>query len=159
MLDSVTIARSRKHIQTYYDTTDIGTFPKRNKPISLRPKLTNRPGAINYKEVYELLSKLQLTIYTPMIYIQPSKLHKYLDEKETENFRKGRELGIQRLMSINLLKRMESSVHSFLLTVQRIYDYLQATSQTIEEFMKSGVGDLDEMNDLSGMSDEFDFDD
>ncbi|MCD8099385.1 MAG: SNF2-related protein [Oscillospiraceae bacterium] len=159
VLDSVTIARSRKHIQTYYDTSDIGTFPKRNKPISLRPKLTSRPGAINYSEVYELLSKLQLTIYTPTIYIQPSKLHKYLDEKETENFRKGRELGIQRLMSINLLKRMESSVHSFLLTVQRIYDYLQATSQTIEEFMKSGVGDLDEMNDLSGMSDEFDFDD
>ena len=159
VLDSVTIARSRKHIQTYYDTSDIGTFPKRNKPISLRPKLTSRPGAINYSEVYELLSKLQLTIYTPTIYIQPSKLHKYLDEKETENFRKGRELGIQRLMSINLLKRMESSVHSFLLTVQRIYDYLHTTSQTIEQFMKSGVGDLDEMNDLSGMSDEFDFDD
>ncbi|MCC8162650.1 MAG: DEAD/DEAH box helicase, partial [Lachnospiraceae bacterium] len=159
VLDSVTIARSRKHIQAYYDTADIGTFPKRNKPISLRPKLTSRPGAINYSEVYELLSKLQLTIYTPTIYIQPSKLHKYLDEKETENFRKGRELGIQRLMSINLLKRMESSVHSFLLTVQRIYDYLHATSQTIEQFMKSGTGDLDEMNDLSEMSDEFDYDD
>ena len=159
VLDSVTIARSRKHIQTYYDTSDIGTFPKRNKPISLRPKLANRPGAINYKEVYELLSKLQLTIYTPTIYIQPSKLHKYLDEKETENFRKGRELGIRRLMSINLLKRMESSVHSFLLTVQRILDYLQATSQKIEDFKKSGESELDEMSDLSGMSDEFDLDD
>ncbi|MCD7740806.1 MAG: SNF2-related protein [Ruminococcus sp.] len=159
VLDSVTIARSRKHIQTYYDTTDIGTFPKRNKPLSLRPRLTSRPGAINYKEVYQTLSKLNLTIYTPTQFIHPSKLHKYLNEKETENFRKGRECGIQRLMSINLLKRMESSVHSFLLTVERIRDYMRATSQTIERYDKSGVGALDEMNDLSGMSGEFDFDD
>ena len=108
VLDSVTIARSRKHIQTYYDVADIGNFPARNKPISLRPKLTTLENAINYKEVFELLSKLQLTIYTPTAYILPSKISKYLDEKETENFRKGREIGIQRLMSINLLKRMES---------------------------------------------------
>lgn len=88
VLDSVTIARSRKHIQAYYNVSDIGTFPERNKPISLRPKLTNKTNAINYKEVYELLSNLQLTIYTPTIYIQPSKIFKYLDEDETENFRK-----------------------------------------------------------------------
>ena len=159
ILDSVTIARSRKHIQTYYDVTDIGTFPQRLKPISLRPKLTDRKDAINYKEVYELLTKLQLTIYTPTIYIQPSKLSKYLDEKETENFRKGREMGIQRLMSINLLKRMESSVHSFLLTVQRIYDYLNETSQAIQDFVDGGNGSLDEMSDLSEVAEDFDYDD
>lgn len=159
VLDSVTIARSRKHIQNYYDVSDIGTFPTRNKPISLRPKLTNRENAINYKEVYELLSKLKLTIYTPTIYIHTSKLHKYLSEEETENFRKGRELGIQRLMSINLLKRMESSVHSFLLTVRRIYDYLYDTSQIIEQFMTGGTSSLDEMCDLSAANDDFDDDD
>lgn len=159
VLDSVTIARSRKHIQTYYDVSDIGTFPARNKPISLWPKLTNRPNAINYREVFELLSKLQLTIYTPTIYIHASKLYKYLDEKETENFRKGRELGIQRLMSINLLKRMESSVHSFLLTIRRIYDYLHDTSRIIEDFMASGNGNLEEMRDLSAVAEDFDDDD
>lgn len=159
VLDSVTIARSRKHIQTYYDVTDIGTFPTRNKPLSLRPKLTNLEGAINYREVFECLSRLQLTIYTPTIYIHSSKLHKYLDEKETENFRKGRELGIQRLMSINLLKRMESSVHSFLLTVRRIYDYLYDTSKIIGQFMTNGNGELDEMRDLSKAEDDFDYDD
>lgn len=159
VLDSVTIARSRKHIQAYYNVSDIGTFPERNKPISLRPKLTNKTNAINYKEVYELLSNLQLTIYTPTIYIQPSKIFKYLDEDETENFRKGRELGIQRLMKINLLKRMESSVHSFLLTVRRIYDFLYDTSEVIDQYMKTGSGSLDEMRDLSGTSDDFDFDD
>ena len=160
VLDSVTIARSRKHIQTYYDVADIGNFPARNKPISLRPKLTTLENAINYKEVFELLSKLQLTIYTPTAYILPSKISKYLDEKETENFRKGREIGIQRLMSINLLKRMESSVHSFLLTVRRIYEYLNATSQTIQAFMDGRAsGALDEMRDLSGAATDFDDDD
>ena len=159
VLDSVTIARSRKHIQTYYDVTDIGNFPKRNKPISLRPKLTTRPNAINYKEVYELLSKLHLTIYTPTAFIQPSKLQKYLSEDETEKFRSGRELGIQRLMSINLLKRMESSVHSFLLTVKRIYDYLYDTSHAIDDFIATGANNLNEMPDLSSEADEFDYDD
>ena len=160
VLDNVTIARSRKHIQTYYDVADIGNFPDRNKPVSLRPKLTTLKNAINYKDVFELLSVLHLTIYTPTIYIHPSKLSKYLDEKETENFRKGRELGIQRLMSINLLKRMESSVHSFLLTVKRIYDYIFDTSEIIEAFMAgSGTASLDEMRDLSGASAEFDDDD
>ena len=159
LLDSVTIARSRKHIQNYYDVSDIGTFPARKKPVTLSPKLTDRKGAINYREVYECLSQLQLTIYTPTVYIQPSKMHKYLDEKETENFRKGRELGIQRLMRINLLKRMESSVHSFLLTVRRIYGYLDATARTIQQFAASGSGSLDEMRDLSGAAAEFDYDD
>lgn len=159
ILDSVTIARSRKHIQTYYDVTDVGTFPKRLKPLSLRPKLTDLEGAINYTEVYECLSKLHLTIYTPTSYVHTSKLHKYLNEKETENFRRGREIGIQRLMSINLLKRMESSVHSFLLTVQRIYDYLHDTSETIRQFMANGSGSLEELGDLSGVAEEFDYDD
>ena len=159
VLDSVTIARSRHHIQNYYDTTDIGTFPKRNKPISLYPKLTDRPGAINYKEVFECLNDLKLTIYTPTKFILPSKLSKYLSEEETENFRKGRETGIQRLMSINLLKRMESSVHSFLLTVKRVYGYLYDTSQIIEQFINSGTGNLNEMTDLSADESEFDDDD
>lgn len=159
VLDSVTIARSRHHIQTYYDTADIGTFPTRNKPISLYPKLTNRKGAINYKEVYECLSELNLTIYTPTQFILPSKLSKYLSKEETENFRKGRETGIQRLMSINLLKRMESSVHSFLLTVQRVYQYLYATNQIIDTFIKNGQGNLSEMDDLSGAAADFDEDD
>ena len=159
VLDSVTIARSRHQIQAYYDTRDIGTFPTRNKPISLYPNLTNKKGAINYKEVYECLSDLKLTIYTPTQFILPSKLSKYLSEEETENFRKGRETGIQRLMSINLLKRMESSVHSFLLTIKKVYQYLYDTSQIINNFIANGIGKLNEMTDLSGETSEFDDDD
>ncbi len=159
LLDSVTIARSRKHIQTYYNSAEIGTFPERKKPISMRPKLTNKSNAINYREVYELLCDLNLTIYTPILFVHTSKLGKYMSEKETENFRRGREIGIQRLMSINLLKRMESSVHSFLLTVRRIHKYLSDTAEKIQAFMDGGSGKLDKMQDLTGSVSDFDFDD
>lgn len=159
LLDSVTIARSRKHIKNYYDTAEIGSFPKRNKPISLRPKLTNLKNAINYKDVYEILSILHLTIYTPTEFIHSSKLNKYLEKNETANFKKGRELGVQHLMSINLLKRMESSVHSFLLTIQRVYKYLSNTSEKIQQFIEGQEVNLEEMNDLSGEASDFDADD
>lgn len=160
LLDSVTIARSRRHIQSYYSEADIGTFPRRNAPISLRPKLTELPGAISYSDVFEQLSQLKLSIYTPTHYILQSKLHKYLDENEATSFRQGRETGIRRLMSINLLKRMESSVHSFRLTVQRICNYLQGTSQAIERFANNGgASSLEGISDLSAAAEDFDDDD
>ena len=71
----------------------------------------------------------------------------------------GRESGIQRLMSINLLKRMESSVHSFLLTVKKIYAYMVETSKSIDRFRRDGSGKLNEMTDLSQVAADFDEDD
>ncbi|WP_196599420.1 helicase-related protein [Pectinatus frisingensis] len=160
VLDSVTIARSRKHIQKYYDTTDIGTFPKRNKPISLRPKLTTLKDAINYREIYEQLQMLNLSIYTPTAFIQPSKVNKYIDITNKSNItQSGREKGIQRLMNINLLKRMESSVHSFLLTIKRIYALLDDTSAIIDNFVAGKNVELHEMSDLSDVFSDFDLDD
>lgn len=161
LLDSVTIARSRKHIQRYYDTTAIGSFPERKAPISMRPKLTDLTSAINYTEVFEQLNLLNLKIYTPTEYIQPSKLFKYIDpdSKQAKNLsQSGRERGIQRLMSINLLKRMESSVYSFLMTVERIRDYIADTVKMIDDFEHGITGStVKEMRDLSNS--EFDLDD
>lgn len=74
LLDSVTIARSRKHIEKYYNTAEIGKFPERKKPISLRPQLTDLNTAINYNQIYEQLMLLSLCIYTPSNYIFPSKM-------------------------------------------------------------------------------------
>ena len=161
ILDSVTIARSRKHIQTYYDVSDIGSFPVRNKPISLTPKLTaTLKDSINYSEVFDVLTKLNLKIYTPICYIHASKLKNYISDKEPEDLMKGREMGIRHLMSINLLKRMESSVHSFLLTIERIHNYLRHTSQVIQELIDGkDIETLDEFKDLSGVEPEFDGDD
>lgn len=137
VLDSVTIARSRKHIEKYYSTTEIGKFPERLKPISKRPSLTDLKDTINYNQIYELLMALNLTIYTPSNYIMPSRMSKYMDithNKGNSLTQQGREEGIRRLMSINLLKRLESSVYSFRLTLDRIRQLIDETIQTITDY-------------------------
>lgn len=146
VLDSVTIARSRKHIEKYYNTEEIGKFPQRLKPISRRPSMTDLSSAINYNQIYEQLMQLTLVIYTPSNYIFPSKMSKYIDlthNKGNNLTQKGREQGIQRLMSINLLKRLESSVYSFNLTLGRILALIKSTIAAIDSFEKNGKADLD----------------
>lgn len=146
LLDSVTIARSRKHIEKYYDTSEIGKFPERKKPISLRPQLTDLDSAINYNQIYELLLQLSLCIYTPSNYIFPSKIQKYMEQTHNKGInltQTGRERGIQRLMSINLLKRLESSVNSFQLTLQRIKKLIDDTISRIDQYELYGDADLD----------------
>ena len=159
LLDSVTIARSRKHIEKYYNTAEIGKFPERLKPISKRPSLTTLKSAINYNEIYAQLMLLSLCVYIPSNYIFPSKLEKYMDlthNKGQNLTQRGREQGIRRLMSINLLKRLESSVYSFNLTLSRIRDLIDATIAAIDKFEQCGASSIDafEIND-----DEFDMDD
>jgi len=156
VLDSVTIARSRKHIEKYYNMGEIGTFPERLKPISLRPRLTGLQSAINYVEIYDQLMKLNLSVYIPTDFIFPSMLHKYVDTSRNIN-RAGREMGIRRLMSINLLKRLESSVASFRLTVGRITKLIEDTIAEIDAYV-SGGGSVIVGKGLSGNTD-FDDDD
>ena len=162
VLDSVTIARSRKHIEQYYDTTDIGKFPTRLTPITRRPHLTDLDIAINYNDIYLLLSVLNLAIYTPSDFILPSRLSKYVNITSEEDYSgltmKGRERGLRKLMSINLLKRLESSVNSFRLSLTRILGFISATVDkinsldtghgntrtTVDEYDFSAGLDLDE---------------
>lgn len=139
LLDAVTIARSRKHIQKFYDTASIGEFPQRLAPISLRPQLTNIKDAVNYKQIYDLLEDLELTIYTPTHFILESKKAKYAklygDNTVNSGFtQENREKGIRRLMAINILKRMESSVYAFKLTVNRVKERIETMLQIIEKF-------------------------
>ncbi len=156
VLDSVTIARSRKHIEQYYDTTDIGKFPERLKPISRAPKLTDLPTAVSFNDIFVSVSELNLAIYTPSDFILQSKLEKYMEVREDGRFsnlsRSGRERGIRQLMSINLLKRLESSVNSFRLTLTRIKNFIETTINSIDTVAASGshaeVNDYDFENGL-----------
>lgn len=162
VLDSVTIARSRKHIEKYYDTTEIGEFPTRLKPLSLRPPLTDLKTAINYNQIFEQLMMLSLTIYTPTHYILPSKLDKYAELYEDNKVNVGftqanREQGIRRLTAINLMKRMESSVFSFNLTLNRIKELIESTMRTIDTYDKSSSVKLN-LTDISNIE-EYDDDD
>lgn len=147
LLDSVTIARSRKHIEKYYDTSDIGDFPKRNTPLSFRCPLTERADVIGLNEIYLQLSQLKLSVYAPVNYILASRLKKYEDLYDTTVSGGGgrlrqadRERSLQALMTTNLLKRLESSVASFRLTLKALQENHQNTLATIEQFKKSEAG-------------------
>ena len=146
LLDSVTIARSRRHIEKYYDMNKIGKFPTRLKPISKTSEITNLDNFYSIKDIYMMLSKLSMCIYTPFDYIMESKKKKYADlydtvvrEGSSKLTQADREKSLQKLMRINLLKRLESSVDSFRLTLDKILIQINDTISSIERFEKNGV--------------------
>lgn len=155
MLDSVTIARSRKHIEKYYNTTDFCKFPERMRPLALRPKLTDLPSAIDYDQIFIQLMCLTLAVYIPTDFLLDSKRAKYVDPNANID-RAGREIGIRRLMCINLLKRLESSVYSFRITINRVRKLIDGTIFDIDTYASgsSKVISAQELND-----NEFDGDD
>lgn len=145
LLDSVTIARSRNHIQKYYDMNRIGRFPTRNKPISKSTELTNIPDFYSIQEIYVMLSKLNMCVYTPFDYILPAQIKQY-EELYDIKVREGkstfkqadRERSLQKLMRVNLLKRLESSVDSFRITLDKMLTTVNAMINSIDDFEKNG---------------------
>ncbi|MCW5961019.1 MAG: DEAD/DEAH box helicase family protein [Pyrinomonadaceae bacterium] len=145
LLDSVTIARSRKHIEKYYDTSDIGNFPERRKPISNHCPLTQRTDVIGFNDIFAQLTMMNLAVYAPVSYILDSRIAKYEAIYDTEvhegksKFRQvDRESSLQRLMTINLLKRLESSVEAFRKTLKRLKANHFNTLSQIEAFQQTG---------------------
>lgn len=139
LLDSVTIARSRKHIQAFYDTTEIGAFPERLPPVSIRAPLTDLPGVASFNEIFEQIQALTLAVYTPLAYVFPSRISKYEDLYNVKGGtarsnlgQLGREQGLKKLMTVNLLKRLESSVEAFRLTVGKIEGAVDKTLGRLE---------------------------
>ena len=172
LLDAVTIARSRKHIETFYDTKDIGKFPQRRKPLSYQCPITRRPDVLGLNDIFGRLSVLKLAVYAPIGYILPSRLRKYEEIYDTQveggrgKLRQAdRERSLQALMTTNLLKRLESSVEAFRLTLRALSGNITRTLDAIASFERSGgsqtVSDFladvsldDEDDDLDG-ADEF----
>lgn len=165
LLDSVTIARSRKHIQTFYDTKDIGQFPERRKPLSFHCPLTNRSDVMGLNEIFAQLSLLKLAVYAPVSYILPSRLKKYEEMYDTKVSGGGaalrqadREKSLQALMTTNLLKRLESSVEAFRLTLGALQRNQLETLEKIKGFNQSGgqvsVSDLTETLESVGPEDD-----
>ena len=162
LLDAVTIARSRKHIEKYYDTADIGKFPSRLRPISKRPHLTDLDEAITYRDISIQLDGLNLGVYAPSDYILASRRFKYDIDKSGSGSHlgmSGREKGLKKLMAINLLKRLESSVNSFRLTLERMKQQIDDTLDAINIFMKTRQDKRVEVKLLEDMLDSEDSED
>ena len=147
LLDAVTIARSRRHITTFYDTTEIGEFPTRRKPFSFHCKLTERPDVMGFNEIFAQLTALKLGVYTPVSYILPSRMAKYEEMYDTEVSggggklrQKDRELSLRSLMTVNLLKRLESSVEAFRLTLGKLQRFHLSTLSRIDNYRRTGQG-------------------
>lgn len=150
ILDSVTIARSRKHIQKYYNVNDIGNFPSRLPVKSIYPTLTDNPNVMTYKEIYDKLLAMTMDVYAPLSLLQPSKIEKYeakyridlsSEDKNANSLGQGltrqrnRETGLKKLMTTSLLKRLESSVHAFRITLDKIIKLNEETNTVIQRYL------------------------
>lgn len=165
LLDSVTIARSRKHIEKYYDVNKIGRFPNRLKPITHHADITDLENFIEISELYRELSRLSLAIYSPTEYIFESKMQFYSELYDTNISEKSsfkqshREKSLQTLMRVNLLKRLESSVDSFRITLNKFIQANVTTIKQIVNFETNGNGEFAEAVRLSDIDLDADSDD
>ncbi len=158
LLDLLTIARSRKHIEKYYSTKDIGEFPKRLTPKNIKSNIDLAEQFPALKEVNKTIKRLHLSTYSPMSYLLPEKVEEYSAQYDKKvgtgnaSFKQiDREASLIHLMRISLLKRMESSIHSFTLTVEKLINQVENTIKRIEEHDYRQVD-----NNLSILSVDFD---
>ena len=134
LLDAVSLARSRTHLRRFYADTlkDIGGFPRRAKPRNLHP-VTDTKGALSYDEIHRRIENFRMAVYTPSQYLKDTS--KLDAEKAKLNFdQRDRERFLIGMMRVNLLKRLESSVHAYTLTTSRIIDKLDANLRLIEQW-------------------------
>lgn len=139
LLDSVTIARSRKNIIKYYNINEIGKFPDRLPPQAYFPELTTREDVPTYKSIYQSIKAMSMAVYGLFDFVLDSQKAKYEREYNFEMkhggiSRSGQNTGIKRLMTVNLLKRLESSVEAFRLTMQSILDLNKQEIRILERF-------------------------
>ena len=159
LLDLITIARSRKHIQKYYNTKDVGEFPVRLKPINIKSDIDTNDKFPALSEINKTIRKMTLCAYSPLRYVLPHKQKEYEDKYDTitdnGRFKQiDRENSIIHLMRVNLLKRMESSINSFSLTVSKI---LEKNRELLEHINNQKDQYLEETSiiDIDIESDEF----
>ncbi len=139
LLDALTIARSRKHIEKYYDINDIGKFPTRLKPINIKSNIDMYAEFPSMQDVNTTIKKLNLGIYAPVEYILPSQKASYSEKYDVEvkdgksKFTQAdREKQLVNLMRVNILKRLESSISAFTITIQNILNTINSALNKIE---------------------------
>ena len=140
VLDAVTIARSRHHIRTYYPDFEKkhGAFPERARPKNLHPP-TDTQGKLSYDQLHEVIGNFQMAVYMPSQYVtDPTDLD---EEKKKLNFdQRDREKWLIGMIRVNLLKRLESSVDSFALTMERIIKKMDDVEDRIQRWEATGEG-------------------
>jgi len=142
LLDEFTIARSRRHIEKFYDINAIGKFPERLKPISIYSELDTKNKIMTYKEMNEIIENLKLAIFYPSEYLYQRKEDEYSEKYDTKVregksvlSQKDREFHLVKMMKINYLKRMESSINSFVLSLKRLLGKIDDLIEKVENYI------------------------
>jgi hypothetical protein len=160
LLDELTIARSRKHIQKYYRDTlaAVGEFPARKKPISIFPQIDTEGMFMSYDKLNDEIGNYKLSLFSPSQYVKPEHRHLYDERSAVDNFtQEDREHFLIGMMKVNFLKRLESSVRSFAISMDRTIEKIKTLEEKIETFKKASTenrefdyeatGDVDEEDD------------
>lgn len=160
LLDELTIARSRKHIQKYYrdSLAAVGEFPERKKPISIFPQIDTDGMFMSYDKLNDEIGNYKLSLFSPSQYVKPEHRHLYDERSAIDNFtQEDREHFLIGMMKVNFLKRLESSVRSFAISMGRTIEKIKTLEEKIETFKKASTenrefdyeatGDLDEEDD------------
>ncbi len=149
LLDLLTIARSRKHIEKYYDIAEIGAFPERLKPLNIKADIDSDGDFPPLKDINQSIRKLHLSAYAPLKYVRMDKREEYSRKYDmkvgngSSVFKQvDREQSLIHLIRINLLKRMESSINSFALTLAKLLREVDFLIQKIDSHDGSAIEEL-----------------
>ena len=159
LLDELTIARSRKHIEKYYPDSlkELGGFPERNKPISVYTDIDLKKQFMSYDELNEEISEYQLSLFNPSKYVLPQYISRYEGGQIGQFTQSDREHYLIGMMKVNFLKRLESSVHSFGITMARTIEKIKQLEKRIKRFQEfrdeNPDMDLEEV-DIEALEDE-----
>ena len=160
LLDLLTIARSRKHIEKYYNMAEIGAFPERARPINIKSDIDTEKPFPPLKEINQNIRRLNLSAYAPLKYVLPHKLEEYsrkydIEVKGGSIFKQvDREESLIHLMRVSLFKRMESSINSFAITLRRLLDDVRQIIGKLEAHDQAMVEEL-KIEDIAVDDDEF----
>lgn len=147
LLDEMTIARSRKHIKSFYNIESIGKFPKRNKPHSVYPEIDLDKRFPSYDRINKQILEYKLSVFNPSKYVKPDKQKKYEDMAKTQvlNFKQSdRENFLIGMMKVNYLKRLESSIKSFEISLDRTIQKIESLEYKISQFKKYNISKQEE---------------
>ena len=162
LLDSLTIARSRKHIEKYYNVSDIGEFPKRLKPENIKSDIDILGKFPSLKEINNEILRLNLSVYAPIKYVLPHKKRYYSELYDTK-VKDGksvlrqidREQSMIYLMKTNFLKRLESSINSFTLTLENVLNNINSKIKKLESINDDISIDMDNIDPLDTSIEDF----
>lgn len=147
LLDELTIARSRKHIQKYYRASlvQIGQFPKRKKPESVFSEIDLKGRFLSYDRLNDEISNYQLSLFNPSRYVLPQFKAQY-EARNILNFsQENREKFLIGMMKVNFLKRLESSVHSFAITMERTVSKIEDLESRLRQFQEYRQAEADDV--------------